>query len=73
MKVDCYHFEIHGGTVPHEEREGKVHWPNQLTIEMDRWHAFNLITEILSQLQEGKKIITSVRCGALDHTSVDDV
>ena len=73
MKVESYDFEVHGGAVPHEEREGKTHWPDQLTLEMDAFHAFDLVTEILNQLRDGKKVVLVTRCGALDHTETADV
>ncbi len=50
MKVTTYDLIANKG-VPHEERKGKTHWPDQVTIEMTLWDAWNMANSILQQIQ----------------------
>jgi hypothetical protein len=42
-------FEIHAGGVT---TDGKTRWPNHLTLKMDRWFAFDLLSSLANGLKD---------------------
>jgi len=81
MKVTTYDLTANKG-VPHEERKGKTHWPDQVTIEMSLWDAWNMADSILQQIRNlpGDLPAEVVRLpvnfcvvGTLKKTDTDDI
>lgn len=82
MIVDLHTFEVAKGG-PHEERKGKTHWPNQLRMEMSEFYAWELVTQLLTQLRyphndephdlPNVRPITLHMTGTLEHTDTDDI
>ena len=52
--MGAYRFRGHGGAVV---AEGKVVWPDDLRLEMERWIAWTLVRDLLVQLQAGDDTI----------------
>lgn len=80
MKVECYEFEEFGGAVAHEERKGKTHWPNQLTLRLSKYHAWDMLEQLQRQLRniEGmdgtdENDVVVHMCGKLDHIETGDI
>jgi len=82
MKVDLHNFEVSKGG-PHEEREGKTHWPNQLRLEMSEFYAWDMVNQLLAQLRHPREDephdLPNVRpirlymSGSLEQTGSDDI
>jgi len=49
--VEEYEFEVRGGMTT---IDGKSHWPDSLTLFMDRIDAYDIAIRILNQLQHEK-------------------
>ena len=61
-------FEIDGGRVTDH---GKSHWPDGLTLTMDRNDAWRMVKEILAQIEEGLEVIEVTRFGKLTDLQED--
>ena len=72
--MKSHEFEFHGGRKDDPDRRGKSTWPDVLTIDMDRFHAWDLIHSVLHQLRHNGEsdMITYSVCGELDYNLDDE-
>jgi hypothetical protein len=57
-----WQFEQGGGAA---NVDGKVYWPDCMTVKMNRWHAFDVVHRILSQIQDDELPIHVSLCGQM--------
>lgn len=64
-KIKGHFFEISGGE---SIKKGKTHWPDCITVQMDRFYAWEVVKSLIAQLEDEKRdLISFGSCGKLDY------